>query len=174
MNPSGPPPSFPPPPVYGSQPQYSLPPQQYHQAQFYAPPPYVTGTPPGPPAPLRPTLVAPPVPSLGQYLRPAAPAPRVGSAAPSTSVPPAASSLPPPVPRSTTLYVGKIPASVSEDLLRELLQLCGQVKSWSRHSDPETKQLKAFGFCEMQDAEGVLRALRLLNGREVHVNAEVH
>lgn len=50
----------------------------------------------------------------------------------------------------------------------QLLESCGEVKSWNRQRDPETKQLKAFGFCEMGDAEAVMRALRILNGREVH------
>jgi hypothetical protein len=39
--------------------------------------------------------------------------------------------------------------------------------SWKRAEDPETRQLKGFGFCEYMDAEGVLRAIRLLNGLKV-------
>jgi len=55
--------------------------------------------------------------------------------------------------------------------VRELLECCGEVKSWSRQSDPETKQPKAFGFCEMEDADGVIRAVKLLNGRDLHGQA---
>lgn len=42
------------------------------------------------------------------------------------------------------------------------LKLCGPVKSWKRPQDP-AGTLKGFGFCEFESAEGVLRALRLLN-----------
>lgn len=36
------------------------------------------------------------------------------------------------------------------------------MKNWKRPQDP-TGTLKGFGFCEFENAEGVLRALRLLN-----------
>ena len=66
--------------------------------------------------------------------------------------------------KSTTVYVGKIAASVDDALVRSLLDACGGVKSWKPLQDPETQKPKGFGFCEFEDAEGVLRALRLLNG----------
>ncbi|KAK4402801.1 hypothetical protein Sango_1020800 [Sesamum angolense] len=62
----------------------------------------------------------------------------------------------------TTVYVGKISSTVENDFMLSLLQLCGPVKSWKRPQDP-TGTLKGFGFCEFESAEGVLRALRLLN-----------
>lgn len=65
--------------------------------------------------------------------------------------------------KSTTVYVGKIASSVPDSVIRTLLEACGRVRSWKRQEDPDTKQLKGFGFCEFEDAEGVLRALRLLN-----------
>lgn len=40
-------------------------------------------------------------------------------------------------------------------------------RSWKRAEDPETKAPKGFGFCEYQDVEGVLRAIRLLDGLKV-------
>jgi hypothetical protein len=51
-------------------------------------------------------------------------------------------------------------------------QLCGPIKSWKRAQEPT---VGSFGFCEFESAEGVLRALRLLNGfslegRELKVN----
>ncbi|CAD7703997.1 unnamed protein product [Ostreobium quekettii] len=80
---------------------------------------------------------------------------------------PRAPRTPPPsmsmVHRSTSVYVGKIANSVDDGVMQSLLEACGGVKSWKRQEDPETKQPKGFGFCEFEDAEGVLRALRLLN-----------
>ncbi len=51
--------------------------------------------------------------------------------------------------------------------MRTLLDACGGVQSWKRASDPETNELKGFGFVEFEDAEGVLRAIRLLNGLKI-------
>ncbi|KAK6139216.1 hypothetical protein DH2020_027036 [Rehmannia glutinosa] len=74
----------------------------------------------------------------------------------------------------TTVYVGKISSTVDNDFMLSLLQLCGPVKNWKRPQDP-TGTLKGFGFCEFESAEGVLRALRLLNklsidGQELMLN----
>ena len=46
-------------------------------------------------------------------------------------------------------------------------QLCGPIKSWKRAQDPTTGTPKGFGFCEFESADGVLRAMRLLDKREV-------
>ncbi|KAK9825406.1 hypothetical protein WJX81_001920 [Elliptochloris bilobata] len=65
--------------------------------------------------------------------------------------------------KATTLYVGKIALSVEEEAIRALLEACGPVKSWKRMTDPSTGAPKGFGFCEYEEVEGVLCALRLLN-----------
>ena len=70
---------------------------------------------------------------------------------------------PAPAQKSTTLYVGKIASSVSDETIETLLTACGPVKSWKPMQDPETNKSKGFGFCEYETAEGVLRALRLLH-----------
>ncbi|KAF2286633.1 hypothetical protein GH714_023049 [Hevea brasiliensis] len=75
----------------------------------------------------------------------------------------------------TTVYVGKIESTVENDFMLSLLQLCGPVKSWKRAQDPSDGTPKRFGFCEFESAEGVLRALRLLNkfnidGQELVLN----
>ncbi|XP_021643579.2 RNA-binding motif protein 25 isoform X1 [Hevea brasiliensis] len=75
----------------------------------------------------------------------------------------------------TTVYVGKIESTVENDFMLSLLQLCGTVKSWKRAQDPSDGTPKRFGFCEFESAEGVLRALRLLNkfnidGQELVLN----
>lgn len=69
-----------------------------------------------------------------------------------------------PPPKNTTLYVGKIAPTVGDDIVLSLLESCGPVKEWKRVLDAETQNPKGFGFCEFEDAEGVLRALRLLGG----------
>ncbi|KAK9832941.1 hypothetical protein WJX74_002428 [Apatococcus lobatus] len=67
------------------------------------------------------------------------------------------------VPKQTTLYVGKIAPTVDDNTIKSLMETCGPVKSWKRLQDAETKQPKGFGFCEYEEAEGVLAAMRLLN-----------
>ncbi|OMO78193.1 hypothetical protein CCACVL1_14583, partial [Corchorus capsularis] len=63
----------------------------------------------------------------------------------------------------TTVYIGKIAPTVDNDFMLSLLRLCGPVKSWKRAQDPTNGTPKGFGFFEFESAEGVLRALRLLN-----------
>ena len=104
---------------------------------------------PPPGVPLPPGIVPPPA------------APVVAPAADPAA---AAPSEPAPAKESTTVYVGKIPPSVDDALVRKLLDACGEVRSWKRVMDPENDTPKRFGFCEFADAEGVLRAMRILDG----------
>ena len=67
-------------------------------------------------------------------------------------------------PQSTTVYVGKIPTRMDDPLVRRLLEICGPVRSWKRVLDPNTGVPKRFGFCEFDAPEGVLRAMRSLDG----------
>jgi len=112
-----------------------------------------------------------PVPQLAKP-PPLQPVPRPGPAAssPLTLNPPTRDGKAPPVivpPKQTTLYVGKIASSISDDLIRQLLDACGTVKSWKRMEDPDSKALKPFGFCEYEAADGVVRALNLLQNLSV-------
>lgn len=43
------------------------------------------------------------------------------------------------------MYVGKIPAGVADALVRQLLGVCGGVRSWKRVMDPESNKAKRFG-----------------------------
>ncbi|OMO52786.1 hypothetical protein COLO4_36971 [Corchorus olitorius] len=75
----------------------------------------------------------------------------------------------------TTVYIGKIAPTVDNDFMLSILRLCGPVKSWKRAQDPTNGTPKGFGFFEFESAEGVLRALRLLNkfnidGQELVLN----
>lgn len=69
--------------------------------------------------------------------------------------------------QTTTVYVGKIPPTVEDEFIRKLLEFCGDVAFWRRVTDPTTGQLKGFAFCDFKSPEGVLRALRLLNGLDI-------
>ncbi|KAG1677373.1 hypothetical protein FOA52_010752 [Chlamydomonas sp. UWO 241] len=72
-----------------------------------------------------------------------------------------------PAEKATTVYVGKIASTVPDGLISSLLSACGEVASWKRAEDPETREPKGFGFCEFENAEGVLRAIRLMHGLKV-------
>ncbi|XP_042502725.1 RNA-binding protein 25-like isoform X2 [Macadamia integrifolia] len=76
---------------------------------------------------------------------------------------PVVSIVPPTEKPQTTVYVGKIAATVENHFMLSLLRLCGDVKSWKRAQDPSDGTPRGFGFCEFESAEGVLRALRLLS-----------
>ncbi|GLT87220.1 hypothetical protein SLE2022_053160 [Rubroshorea leprosula] len=63
----------------------------------------------------------------------------------------------------TTVYIGMIAPTVDNDFMLSLLHLCGPVKSWKRAQDPTDGTLRAFGFCEFESAEGVLRVVNLIS-----------
>lgn len=107
----------------------------------------------------------PPMPPMGM------PMPPMGM--PMVPIPPQIIAKPMPmVPKpiiveQTTVYVGKIPPTVEDEFIRKLLEFCGDVAFWRRVTDPTTGQLKGFAFCDFKSPEGVLRALRLLNGLDI-------
>ncbi len=75
-------------------------------------------------------------------------------------MPPLRPMMPPArVGKATTVYVGKIAASVEERVIQQLLEACGSIKSWKLMKDPDSNAHKGFGFCDFHDAEGVLRAV---------------
>lgn len=65
-------------------------------------------------------------------------------------------------PPVTTAFVGNIHERCSNDLIRALLQECGNVVSWKRIQGSNGKY-QAFGFCEFDHPESTLRALRILH-----------
>ncbi|KAI4369511.1 hypothetical protein MLD38_017945 [Melastoma candidum] len=145
---------------------------------YILPPPGVAAYPSAYSAAIRPVFPPRPLGGLGVF--PAVPRPPVPG-------PPGVRPIFPPVVRpafvpaapvekpQTTVYVGKIAPMVGNDFMLSLLQLCGPVKNWMRPQDPSNGAPKGFGFCEFESAEGVLRALRLLNklsidGQELMLN----
>ncbi|MBA0682580.1 hypothetical protein Goari_024287, partial [Gossypium aridum] len=116
--------------------------------------------PPRPPGAIgvMPTVSRPPVPGARPIIPPV--------------IRPAVPNVTPTEKPQTTVYIGKIAPTVDNDFMLSLLRLCGPVKSWKR---PSNGTPKAFGLCDFESAEGVLRAVRLLSkfnidGQELVVN----
>jgi len=65
-----------------------------------------------------------------------------------------------------TVFVGNINEKVSDIVIRQILDKCGNVTNWKRIKGPNGK-LQAFGFCDYAEAESALRAIRLLNEFEI-------
>lgn len=139
----------------GGAPRYSAPPY----AQMVRPPVFPARPPVGPPPVIM--LARPP----GTGIRPMPPVlkPLPGMLLNDLGAKGVGQIVAPPEKPHTTVYVGKISSTVEDDFLRATLELCGGIKSWKRAQDPTTGSPKGFGFCEFESAEGVLRALRLLN-----------
>jgi RNA recognition motif-containing protein len=74
----------------------------------------------------------------------------------------------------TTIYVGNLPFSATEQEVRAVFEAHGEVRSVSLVSDRETGRPSGFGFVEMPDevAEAAIVALngQPLNGRPLRVN----
>jgi len=135
---------------------------------------------------VRPTFPPRPPGTMGVMPLPRPPIPGVRAVPPVLKFPPPATAsdpaskgaipvIPPTEKPQTTVYVGKISPTVDNEFLLSLLELCGPIKSWKRAQDPTNGTPKGFGFCEFESAEGVLRALRLLNkfcleGQELVLN----
>jgi RNA-binding protein 25 len=65
----------------------------------------------------------------------------------------------------TNVWVGKICTLVEDSVIKNLLLACGAISNWQRVE--ANGQLRNFGFCKYTNAEGALRALRLLNGHRI-------
>lgn len=62
--------------------------------------------------------------------------------------------------------VGNIPYEATEEQLKDIFSEVGPVVSFRLVYDRETGKPKGYGFCEYQDQETALSAMRNLNGRE--------
>ena len=65
-----------------------------------------------------------------------------------------------PAEAATTLFVGSISPGINDTWLTKLLEACGSLRSLKRVS-------KAFGFAEFYEPDAVIRAIQVLNGREL-------
>eukprot|EP01087_Luapelamoeba_hula_P020692 TRINITY_DN7108_c0_g1_i4.p1 TRINITY_DN7108_c0_g1~~TRINITY_DN7108_c0_g1_i4.p1 ORF type:complete len:644 (+),score=113.72 TRINITY_DN7108_c0_g1_i4:1885-3816(+) len=154
------PPGAPPVPPYGA-----YPPAMGFVAPYPMPPmpgPMPPGVPPGvvaypaPPMmhPMAPRPILPPVPlplpvNQGPGLLPTPP------------TGPAVTTIVQPAKRPTTVYVGKLPGnSCTNEFIESVLRHCGPFHTWNRPGEN-------FGYCKFEDADGALRALRLLHDFEL-------
>jgi RNA recognition motif-containing protein len=62
------------------------------------------------------------------------------------------------------LYVGNLPYSVNEDMLRELFGQAGEIASVNIITDRDTGRSKGFGFVEMATEEEAQEAIKRFNG----------
>jgi hypothetical protein len=65
-----------------------------------------------------------------------------------------------------TIFIGKIPSSVSDDDLFNVLKAAGNLRRWSRAFDTNNKPC-TFGFAEYEDAESLETAAEILQDIEV-------
>jgi RNA recognition motif-containing protein len=66
----------------------------------------------------------------------------------------------------TSIYVGNLPFSASEDEIREMFAAFGAVQSVKLINDRETGRPRGFGFVEM-DEQGAQKAIDALNGADM-------
>lgn len=76
---------------------------------------------------------------------------------------------------SRVIFVGNIPYGVPEEQLIDIFKEAGPVVTFRMMFDRETGKPKGFGFCEFQDVETAMCAVRNLNnyelnGRQLKVN----
>ena len=66
----------------------------------------------------------------------------------------------------TTIYVGNLPFSATEDEVRQLFEKHGKVESVKLINDRETGRPRGFGFVEFGNDEHAKAAMTALSGKE--------
>lgn len=69
------------------------------------------------------------------------------------------------------MIVGNIPYDTSEEKLKDIFSEVGPVLSFRLVYDRDTGKPKGYGFCEYQDEETALSAMRNLNGYDINGRA---
>ncbi len=69
---------------------------------------------------------------------------------------------------SKKLYVGNLNYTTTEEELNTLFSNCGKVVSVSLITDRDTGQSKGFGFVEMEADDGAQKAIKELDGSQLH------
>jgi RNA recognition motif-containing protein len=65
------------------------------------------------------------------------------------------------------IYVGNLSNSVSENDLREAFQAFGEVEKTAVIKDKFSGESRGFGFVEMPNREEAMKAISLLNGKDM-------
>ncbi len=65
------------------------------------------------------------------------------------------------------IFVGNLSFGTTEDTIRSMFQMYGNVERVNLVTDRDTGQARGFGFVEMTNAAEADRAISELNGREV-------
>eukprot|EP01091_Cochliopodium_minus_P008584 TRINITY_DN1975_c0_g2_i2.p1 TRINITY_DN1975_c0_g2~~TRINITY_DN1975_c0_g2_i2.p1 ORF type:complete len:610 (-),score=268.16 TRINITY_DN1975_c0_g2_i2:13-1842(-) len=60
-------------------------------------------------------------------------------------------------------WIGKLPISVNDETMKEILSVCGELESWKRVENPVQEKLLNFGFCEFKTNDGLKTASKLIN-----------
>ena len=76
--------------------------------------------------------------------------------------------------KETTVYVGKIPSEITNQQITSILKTCGNLSEWKRTRDiePPDYKYKPFGFATFETLEGVLAAMRVLDGMQLYENVD--
>ena len=66
------------------------------------------------------------------------------------------------------IYVGRLPVNATEESVREMFEVYGQVSSVKLIKDKLTGNMRGFGFVEMPVAEQAQEAMAQLNGKDIN------
>ena len=69
--------------------------------------------------------------------------------------------------QQVSLFLGNITTTISDIVIRQILVACGKLTVWNRMQESAGK-LGNFGFCDYEDPDSALRALRLVNGLRIN------
>lgn len=64
------------------------------------------------------------------------------------------------------MFVGKLPRGLTDVFVEKLVKTCGNISSFNRTKSAAGEPAQ-FAFIEYEDVEGMLRALKILNGKQI-------
>ncbi|RHY25558.1 hypothetical protein DYB32_008237 [Aphanomyces invadans] len=67
----------------------------------------------------------------------------------------------------TTVFVGNMPYEITEDLLRKVMSVCGEIKAIRFAEDITTKEFRGFGYVQFFEGEACEKAVQTLHGAVV-------
>jgi RNA recognition motif-containing protein len=65
------------------------------------------------------------------------------------------------------IYVGNLPRSTNEDVVRSLFEEFGDVQDVKLIKDQYSGELRGFGFVEMPEKSAALKAIQAVNGKDL-------